>query len=122
MKKLIIILLLIPVFCNAQIKQDKYYHSIAGIGISTGVHFSQGLFYREMNPIAPSLITMSAATFKEGYDVMNGGNYSWSDWAFTTISGIATNAVLRAIYKPKPKKLKDPYNETFNPELIKIYK
>lgn len=122
MKKLIIILFLIPVFCNAQIKQDKYYHAIAGVGIATGVHFSQGLFYREMNPIAPSLVTASVGFGKEMFDAMNGGQFSFSDLGFTVVSGISTNVILRIIHKPKPKKLKDPYDYEYNPELIRITK
>jgi hypothetical protein len=120
MKKIIIIIfLLIRIICEAQIAKDKYYHAIAGVPISSGVHFSQKLFYREMNPVAPSLIAISAATFKESFDAINGGVYSWSDWAATSISGVITNAILQVFWKQKPKKRKDPYEENYNPDLIK---
>jgi len=103
MKKLITILFLFSFTLNAQIKQDKYYHVGAGIVLSSGMYTIGQYSYKEMNPIAPSLIAITGAASKEFYDTFNTGYFSYSDFAFTALSGIATNIIIRAIWKPKKK-------------------
>lgn len=116
MKKLITILFLSTISLTAQIQPDKYYHAGAGTVIAAGTHFSQSLFEREMNPIAPSLMAFTAGFSKEMFDCMSGRKFSGSDLIWTTASGIVTNAILRTIYKPKPKKYIE--FENFNPPLV----
>ena len=104
MKKLITILFLFAFSMNAQ--TDKYYHAGAGTILSGGTYvLDQLVFKREMNPVAPSLIAISGGAAKEFFDVMNGKTFSYSDFACTALSGIATNAIMRAIWKPKKKKV-----------------
>ena len=111
MKKLTIILFLFAFTMNAQITTDKYYHASAGV-ILSGVTYSIGQYtYREMNPIAPSLIAITGGAAKEFFDVMDGRTFSYSDFAWTAASGIITNIVIRAIWKPRKKK-KDIYDST----------
>ena len=110
MKKLITILFLFAFTANAQITTDKYYHASAGV-ILSGVTYSIGQYSnREMNQIAPSLISISAGAAKEFYDVMDGRTFSYSDFAWTAASGIITNIVIRAIWKPRKKVKKDIYD------------
>jgi len=98
MKKLIIILILIPFWANAQIESDKIYHGIAGIGISTSFMLvDKYVFVRETNPVFPTLVAASIATAKEGYDVMNGGIFSGKDILWTTAFAAGAN-ILGKIY------------------------
>jgi len=116
MKKLITILLMFAITVNAQIQQDKYYHASAGT-LLAGATYTIGQYsYRDMNPIAPSLIAITGGTAKEFYDVMSGKRFSYNDLAWTALSGIATNIIIRAIWKPR-KKNKDIFeieNEPLN--------
>jgi len=105
MKKLIIVSFLFAFSMNAQIKTDKYYHAGAGIILSSSMYTIGQYTVREMNPVAPSLIAISGGAAKEFFDVMNGKTFSYSDFACTALSGIATNAIMRAIWKPKKKKV-----------------
>jgi len=88
---------------NAQITADKYYHASAGIIISSATYSIGQYTCRDMNPIAPSLISITGGTAKEFYDVMSGKRFSYNDLAWTAFSGIATNIVIRAIWKPRKK-------------------
>ena len=118
MKKLIIILFLIPLSLQAQITTDKYYHASAGIVLSSGMYTLGQFSNRELNPIAPSLIAFTGGCAKEFYDSMNGRQFSGSDLLFTTVSGIATNLVLNLVWKKKKKykHRKDPFD--YEPELV----
>lgn len=113
MKKTILLILFLSVIdiCFSQMQKDKYYHCAAGVIISGGTYMSGRLFTREMNPIAPSLMTMAGATFKEGYDAFNGGRFSWEDWSCTVVSGVVTNIVMKMFIKQKrkQKEVDDPY-------------
>lgn len=111
--KTTILLLLISISSFAQIKPDKYYHAGAGVTISAGVYTIGQYSYREMNPIAPSLVAFTAGAFKEFYDSMRGGQFSNEDLLFTTASGIATNIIMNIIWKRKKgrKVKKDPFDE-----------
>jgi len=117
MEKLLIILILIPLSLNAQIKPDKYYHASAGIVLSGGMYTIGQFSERDMNPIAPSLIAFTGGCAKEFYDSMNGGYFSYNDLIWTTASGIVTNIALKLIWKKKPKIKKDPYD--YEPDLVK---
>jgi hypothetical protein len=112
------IILLVPILCDAQIKQDKIYHAGAGVSITGGVFYSQYLCEREMNPIAPSLIGITAGFGKEMYDVMDGRFFSYSDFAYTAISSVITNIILEVIHKPRKKMKKYDFDE-YNPPLVK---
>jgi hypothetical protein len=92
-----------------QIKPDKYYHAGAGCIISVGTYALGQYAKREMNPIAPSVLAIGGAWAKESIDSYRGGQFSYSDFAWTAISGIVTNIVIRQIWKPR-KKIKDPFD------------
>lgn len=101
MKTLTILLLLIALNCKSQIQQDKYYHASAGVVLSSGMY----LFGSEnINPIAPSLVAITGAAYKETFDSMGGGNFDGKDFAFTAISGIITNIALHYIFKKRKNK------------------
>lgn len=113
MKKTVILILFLSFFniCFSQISNDKYYHCTAGVIISGGTYMSSRLFAREMNPIAPSLVTIACASAKEGFDAFNGGQFSYSDWSCTVISGVVTNIVMKILIKQKrkQKEVYDPF-------------
>ena len=118
MKKLITILFLFAFTANAQITTDKYYHASAGIILSSATYSIGQYTYREMNPIAPSLIAITGGAAKEFYDVMDGRTFSYSDFAWTAASGIITNIVIRAIWKPRKKVKKDIYEIKNDPLIV----
>ena len=104
MKKLILIIILLTnanIF--AQIQPDKYYHAGAGCIIASSMYTVGQYSEREMNPIAPALVSLTAGFFKEGIDAMSGRQFNSKDLIWTTASGIVTNVVIRAIWKPKRK-------------------
>ena len=98
---IIIYLIVFSVFCTAQLKQDKVYHAGAGIVLSSSMY---AFGSENITPIAPSLVAISGAYFKEVSDSMNGGRFSNQDFAFTAISGIVTNLALHYIFKKKKRK------------------
>ena len=104
MRVIIIFILCFSLNLNAQIAKDKYYHAGAGVVLSGSTYVISQNISREMNPIAPSLIAFTGACSKEFYDSLNGGRFSWQDAAFTTVSGVLTNYLIRKIWKPKKKK------------------
>jgi len=106
MKKLITIIFLIPFICFSQIKPDKYYHAGAGMVLSAGMYTIGQYSYREMNPIAPSLIAMTGGFTKEMFDCFNTGKFSGKDMLWTTASGIVVNAAMALIWKRKKGKHK----------------
>jgi len=120
MKKLILILFLIPLCFNAQIKKDKYYHASAGIVIASGTYAIGQFSEREMNPAAPALMAFTAGCGKEFFDVMNGGYFSYEDVLWTTASGIAVNFVIRKIWKPRKKVTQKEEIFDYNPPLTEI--
>ncbi len=115
-KNLVILLMLINLNLIGQIKPDKYYHASAGVLISGSTYTIGQFSKREMNPIAPSLLSLTGACSKEFYDTMNGGYFSYKDALWTTVSGVVTSRIIRVIWKPKKKDKPDPFD--FNPELV----
>ena len=121
MKKLIFILLLIPICLNAQIqlsedfsfKQDKVYHVLAGSGISAGTFI---LVNHKTNDIdlafrAAWMSSAFAALGKEIYDGMNGKEISFADMSYTIASGILTAYAFKIITKRKRKKRIKEFND-----------
>ncbi len=124
MKKLIIILLLIPFTLNAQMsesyafKQDKQLHTIVGIG-SSALVFS--LVNRKTNDIDLSFRAawMSSAFLalgKEMYDCSQGREVSLSDMTYTIGSGLLTAYVFKCVKKHRRKKKLKRLNEFWDLE------
>ena len=114
MKKLTIILLLIPICLNAQMrleedysfKTDKQYHASAGILISTGMFAFVNNKTNDVN-LAFNAAWMSGTTaglLKEGFDLMSGREISTADFGYTAIGALANALLLRQITKHRNKK------------------
>lgn len=118
MKKLIIILLLLPFALNSQISKDKYYHICAGLGISATSHLT--LKGEDVNPFKGTILTAPVAAGKEIFDVFNGGRFSNTDFAFTMASAVIVDlGVLgyKKIFRKKRKRIIEI--EPYNPPLVK---
>lgn len=118
MKKLILILLLLPLCLSAQIKQDKLLHFGAGATIATASHLT--LKGEDVNPFKGTLLTAPIAAGKEMFDVFNGGRFSNTDFAFTVASAVIVDlGVLgyKKIFKKKRKRIIKI--EEYNPPLVK---
>ena len=115
MKKLITIIFLFAFIftMSAQIKKDKYYHAGAGVVISGSSFLITNHYTKDPATafrLSAGLVTCSAFG-KELFDSFGSGQFSWSDFAFTEISGLVTSSALYFIYKKKKK-------AKFNKDLI----
>lgn len=125
MKKLILILFLVPIFLNAQITRDKYYHAGAGFVISQG-SFSFINYKTNDYKLAfrASLMLNTCAAFgKEMCDSFQKRDFSYQDFTFTLVSGFATSLVNRQLQKREHRKKEIDYIEfNFNPPLVEAKK
>ncbi len=119
MKKLILLLFLIPFWANAQMsesyafKQDKAYHVLAGTGISAGTFI---LVNKKTNDIdlafrAAWMSTAFAALGKEMYDGVNGKQISLADMSYTIGSGILTAYLMKGITKIRDNRKRKKLNK-----------
>lgn len=108
---------------NIKFGKDKVYHAIAGSSISFSIILADKyVFERETNPIAPTLIAVTAGFGKEVFDSMTCGRFSGKDLIWTTVSAAAINFLGRVILKPQDKcksNKKIDIIENYNPPLIK---
>ena len=99
MKKLILILLLLPLMAKAQfIKDDKLKHKLASHLI---VHAGGYMMYKASNRAGLSIATSIAASlltgyFKESYDKSQGREFSNDDMG-ANINGILVGAICLAV-------------------------
>ena len=127
MKKLIIILFLFAFNVNAQFqlsedwsfKQDKQYHTIAGVAISTATYV---IVYKNSQDAEwarhVSIFVVLTATFgKEFWDGINGREISLADLGYTAASSIATSWLIygghKLIQKHKQKKVEKQFQPCF---------
>jgi hypothetical protein len=123
MKKLIIILLLIPILANAQMqlsedwsfKADKVKHGIAGVVIAIPSYY---LMYNytgdhEVSRNAAWMIPAFAALGKEFTDGMQGKEISLADAGYTIFSGLVTAWVCKGIAKRKQRKWEKKFDIEF---------
>lgn len=120
MRLITIIFICIPLICDAQIKQDKYYHSIAGGAISVGIYTVGQNSNKEMFKYAPEMAGIGAGFFKECYDGVNGKQFSYNDLLWTSVSAIITSQILKIIWKPKKKKKYIEFYTNKNNKLCQI--
>jgi hypothetical protein len=130
MKKLLIILLLIPIICNSQIKQDKINHLAIGYLIGfAGNGLTYNLLANKTNikPLNCKIMSFAisnglgllAGHIKEKYDSNNEGFYNKKDFNFTGVGTLAGSlSITLIIGKSMPENripIKDIYdleNET----------
>lgn len=108
MKKLIIILFLIPVFCRAQIHQDKIYHTTAGIVITEACYipyYSKKWDFGTSTRVSFAAISM-VSMGKEMVDAYSGGRFSFEDIGYDMIGWGITVGCNYIIHRIKVKKLK----------------
>ena len=117
MKKLLIILMLTPFCLKGQIKKDKYYHAGAGTVIAISSHL---VFTGEnVNPYKGTFIAAPIASFKEMYDVNNGGRFSFTDIAATLIVPIIIDTGVMLFKRKKERNTPIELEDEFNPPLVK---
>ena len=123
MKKLIIVLLLIPFTLSSQweFKLDKGLHT--GIGFTLAIP-SLALLYNATNEWEGSinatiLLVTVAATGKETFDMLKqiatnkGNGYDWADWSYTIIGGAIGILITRYFIKRKKRKFDKKFSITF---------
>lgn len=124
MKKLIIILFLIPVCCQAQekvfsIEKDKIYHLSAGVAISEAAYMPYYLKkwdFRTSTKIA-FWGSLTLACYKEMADSYGQTGWSWSDIGYTMTGSLVTIGVNYGIHKLKKLKHK---KEIRTKQLVKL--
>ncbi len=109
MSKLITILFMLPLLCFGQLKKDKYYHAGVGTGLTISTHLL--LPGEDVNPAKGTLIVGTIATFKEFFDVMNGGIFSGPDILATITPAIVIDTGVLIFKKRKKKKKDDPFDK-----------
>lgn len=113
MKKIIIIIFLLPLFCQAQekvfsIKKDKIYHLSAGIAISEAAYipyYTNKWDFRTSTKVA-FWGSFTLACYKEMADSYGQTGWSWSDIGYTMTGSIATIVINYGIHKLKKRKHK----------------
>lgn len=126
MKKLIIILLLMPICLNAQIKQDKINHFsagflISGIGNITTYELIQNT---DIKPFWTKAISFTvgaglgvlAGHAKEKYDLRNGGYYSKMDLESTMYGSLTGSFTIRLVLWNSIPKSHVPIKDIFDIE------
>lgn len=113
MKRLIIILFFIPLFCHAQekvfsIQKDKIYHLGAGVTISEAAYipyYSGKWDFRTSTKVA-FWGSLTLACYKEMSDSYGQTGWSWSDIGYTMTGSLLTIGVNYGIHKLKNRKQK----------------
>jgi len=105
MKKLLLILLFIPLLSNAQYKGDKANHFIAGAFVG-GVGYTVAKICKTDNKTAKKIGTIAAlfvGGIKELSDKNNGARFDTSDLLFTGLGGFAVSFSLESLAKSNKK-------------------
>lgn len=103
---LLSILLMVNV-CTAQesgselLKNDKFKHICAGVVISEVTYVGSNLIWKDpgVSFRMSIAINVSVSTYKEMYDSMNGGDWSFKDQGFTIASGLIVSGINYAAQK-----------------------
>lgn len=101
MKKLILLLLLIPTISFSQLKytpkNDYQLHFGAGFVIGGAI----GVYHKDPKIALISTVTTGAGVglLKEVHDMTHGYNFSGRDFLFTTLGGVASGAIIYGIKK-----------------------
>lgn len=113
MKKLIIIIFLIPLFCQAQkkilnIQVDKIYHLSAGICISEIAYipyYTNKWDFRTSTKVA-FWGSLTLACYKEMADSYGQTGWNWNDIKYTMIGSLSTITINYGLYKLKKRSKK----------------
>lgn len=116
MNRFILILFLLPVFCNAQekgfsIQKDKIYHLSAGVAISEAAYMPY--YFKKWDFRTSTKVafwgSLTLACYKEMADSYGQTGWSWSDIGHTMTGSILTIGINYGIYKLKKRKHKKEF-------------
>lgn len=105
MKKLLVILLFIPLLNYGQIAQDKIDHFVAGAVVSTFTYIAVAeITHDKKKAFWYSLLTaIAAGKIKEEIDKSKGAKSDNADWFATSLGGFTVSMTFQIIPKNKQK-------------------